>query len=236
MKILPQYYAEGESMKLITIISILSLITSFSFATTEPDQLEYSITEISKSIPDQLSAVGCDNNDIESSYNLLSPVEKTKVSNIISVGKLAYTIIKENKPNLSIRQERASALPEGLSWNQMECWHQPVKRTFQFQAVNGYGTRVIDFVFDVRYTFGGSYKGVGTYLKSVTITPAIVDVLWGYTFDAQVNIPSTVNIGTLEDPMAGMEVQLDWTVSTLLKISRRNLNFFVSGDGNFIEL
>jgi hypothetical protein len=58
--------------------------------------------------------------------------------------------------------------------------------------------------------------------------------MWGFIVNANVEIPQVVNMASVDSPVAGMQVTLNWTVNTR-PISLRKLNkavsFFVSGDG-----
>ena len=129
----------------------------------------------------------------------------------------------------------ASALPSGITcWDQLAGWRPTRSETYDVVYKNLYGIKVVNVRFHIVYTYGGQYKGQGRYLTNATIRFGKVDVLWGYIFNANVEIPQVVNMGTEANPLAGMEMTLKWSVKTRpisLKKSISSMSFFVSGDG-----
>lgn len=55
--------------------------------------------------------------------------------------------------------------------------------------------------------------------------------MWGYTFNARVEVPGAVNLGTSASPVAGLELNLHWNVKTVVKESENSVHFFVDGHG-----
>ncbi len=156
---------------------------------------------------------------------------------IINLGRELWQFIGDNRPVVNIRTDRATALPKGvLHASELEGWLGPALKTYEISIENGYGLEVIDFIFRVNYTYNGSYGGQGQYLANVTIIPALVDVAWGYTFNARVAIPSVLNVGSKAAPVAGVEIQIRYSVDTVLKHYEQTYDFFVRGDGQFKEL
>ena len=151
--------------------------------------------------------------------------------------KKVWAVVEENKPVVNIKEDRASALPEGAyNWRTLEGWATPKSRTYRVRYRNLYGMNVVNFAFRVIYTFGGSVNGVGKYLTNVTVVPAHLDVAWGYTFNAAVEVPYVTNAGTKTNPLAGMEVHLKWSVDTILKHNRMASSYYLRGDGLFKSL
>lgn len=163
--------------------------------------------------------------------------EEIKISEIINLGKKIWDVIVKNRPVVNVKNFSASAVPQGITaWQQLEGWQTPKTKTYQVTYKNLYGMNVVDFKFRVLYTTGGSYQGQGKYIARVTIIPADLSVAWGYTFNANVEVPSVLNTGTKENPIAGAEVQLHWSVDTVVKHIQSTVNFFVKGNGTFINL
>jgi hypothetical protein len=94
----------------------------------------------------------------------------------------------------------------------------------------------VDFSFRLLYTYGGNVEGKGRYLAHVTAVPLNVSVFWGYVFNSEIQIPNIVNVGSHENPVAGMEVLLKWQVKSILKHTEGSKSFFVQGDGKFFNL
>jgi len=156
---------------------------------------------------------------------------------IINMGRKIWTIVDANRPVVNVAGNVATAVPQGLTtWQQLQGWQTPTSKTYRVLYENLYGIDVVDFSFRVLFTHGGNLNGKGRYLTNVTIVPASLDVAWGYTFSAQSIVPNVVNTGSTALPVAGMELQLKWTVDTVLKHSESTASFFVRGDGQFTQL
>lgn len=113
--------------------------------------------------------------------------------------------------------------------------------------------KVVEFSYKLVYLYGGRYQNKGRYLTGVTVIPAQISVLWGFNFNCKVSIPTTVNSGTPDDPVAGMQVQLQWSVGNVINknqvrftfltglhqsgthqshFSQQTVNWFVKADGS----
>ena len=89
------------------------------------------------------------------------------------------------------------------------------------------------------YSYGGRFEDKGRYLTNSTIQFSKVDVMWGFILNANVEIPQVINMGTLESPVAGMQMTLNWNVDTRPVSLRKMSNaatFFVSGDGQATKI
>jgi hypothetical protein len=156
---------------------------------------------------------------------------------VVNLGKSLWNLVSAGKPVANLKTDAANALPEGIrTWQELEGWKTPISKTFRVSYQNGFGSDVVSFTYRVLATHGGSYKGQGQYLTHVTVVPANVEVAWGYTFSANVAIPSITNAGTLLAPVAAAQVQVNWTVDTFLRHTESAHNYYVTGDGEFTNL
>jgi hypothetical protein len=103
--------------------------------------------------------------------------------------------------------------------------------TYEVAYKNLFGMEVVKFHFRLAYTYGGGRAGAGRYLANVSVLPAELNVLWGYTFNAEVQVMPAVNLGNVTSPVAGLEVNVVWQVKTVLKESDNSVHYFVRGDG-----
>lgn len=166
------------------------------------------------------------------------PQQEGEVSldQIIVIGKQLWAFIVENQPVLNLKTDIAHLLPEGINaWNSLSDWNAPKSYIYKVEYKNGYGIKVVEMKYNVLFTPGGSYNGKGQYLANVTILPRI-DVSWGYTVDAAVNIHQALNAGTAEDPIAMGLMDVSWKISTVMKKSLDNRAYAVRGDGEFQDL
>lgn len=153
------------------------------------------------------------------------------VESIVNVGKSLWSIVEGGTPVVNVENSSANAIPEGVTnWSQLQGWELPQSKTFRF-IIRDYGVKVVSFTYRIMYISGGSYESQGQYLKNVTVLPSDIYVAWFYSFNAQVEIPALVNRGTVEDPIAAMQVVLKWQVNTPFSHREQADIFFVQGDG-----
>ncbi len=159
------------------------------------------------------------------------------VDKVINIGKKIWEVVKAGKPVVSAKEMRATALPQGAKdWRQLQGWEAPRSRTYRIAYTNLYGMTVVDYSFRITYTYGGNVDGVGRYLTNVSVVPAKASVAWGYSFDSEASVPSVINLGSKTAPVAGMELQIKWTVKTALKHEQQQSAYFVDGKGGFKDL
>ncbi len=156
--------------------------------------------------------------------NILTAIEK--------VGTRIWNIIERNRPVVHAESKIANALPKNVDcWMDLENWQMPKSFKYNVKYTNFFGIDVVDYTFRIVYTYGASYMGHGKYLSNVSVHPAELNVAWGYTFNSKVEIQRLINLGTKEDPIAGMDMKLWWQISTPIKDSQSTESFFVTGRG-----
>ena len=153
---------------------------------------------------------------------------------IVNAGQAVWTLIEAGKPSRSFQVASASAVPSANAcWTSLENWARPKAKLLKVQYRNKLGMNVIDMQIRVSYLHGGQVDGKGAFLAEVKAKPAKVQVAWGFNLDAKVSIPTVVNLGTSEDPTAGMQVEIDWAVDTVVQSTKASAIVFVDGDGGF---
>ncbi|MCB0406973.1 MAG: hypothetical protein KDD34_02150 [Bdellovibrionales bacterium] len=158
--------------------------------------------------------------------------DELDIGTIINYGKQLWQIVVDNRPVVNVKEYSANALPRGVKcWTDLELWKAPRYKTYQVTYENMMGMSVVDFEFQLFYSYGGKVNGVGSYLANVAVTPMNLDVLWGFTFDATVEVGNVLNIGTKDDPTAGIEMAMKWNAKSPLNDSRGQIRYFVQGDG-----
>lgn len=161
------------------------------------------------------------------------------IDKIVNLMQKIFNIIKENQPVVDITTNYANAVPFGTShWTQLQGWNKPSTKKYAFSMKNKFGSEVVKVVYQVHYTDNGNFQGKGKFLTGVTIEPISVTTAWGYNVTLVSEVPdSTIaNVGTHDDPIASMQVQLKWTVHTILKdVTAKNI-YYVQGDGFLQEI
>lgn len=158
----------------------------------------------------------------------------TIVDTIVNVGKTIWSVVEANRPVVNIQSSYATALPRGSEdWTTLECWSRPTSKLFKVTYSNYLKSKPVSFEFKVLYNYGGRKDGVGRYLNNVTIVPTNLSVGWGYKFSAETVVGNVLNAGPASAPVAALELQLNWSVETVLKHIRESETFYVRGDGYF---
>lgn len=186
-------------------------------------------------VGDELAYVALDTKDcaefasIAETESLLGEISWDQ---IVNIGQKVWEIVQAGKPVVHMETPVANALPRGLTcWTDLEHWQAPRTQTYEVKYENGFGMEVVKFKFRLHYTYGGGKADRGQYLANVAVLPAELNVLWGYNFDAKVEVQPALNLGSKENPMAGLELNVRWTVKTVMKESLNSFHFFVQGDG-----
>lgn len=175
-------------------------------------------------------------NDCSSQKNDEIDTKDVSYDEVVRIGKELWKIIEDNKAVVEVESKSVSVLPVGIEcWDQLAMWKKPISKYFEVSYENYYGMKVINVVYRVSYTFAGSYKGRGKYLANVKIAPSNIDVFWGFKFSSTVSVPMAINMGTAQDPVAGVELNIHWIVKTLNQ-SQQSLSLFIDGLGNISQL
>ena len=153
------------------------------------------------------------------------------------IGQVVYQLVKENEPMANADTERLSVLPiDENQWDQMEGWTGPHVRTFNLRAKNGFGMNVVNFQYQVILYANGKHNDKGKYLANLQIVPQFVDVSWGFKFDSLVEVGDVMNMGTTEDPIVGMHMQIQYKIHSMMKHSQGIDSFFVKGDSHIEKI
>ncbi len=161
------------------------------------------------------------------------------IDKIVNLMEKIWGIIEKNQPVVNITTNYANAVPYGTShWTQIQGWSKPATKRYAFSMKNTYGAEVVKVTYQVHYTYNGNFQGKGKFLTGVTIEPIDVQTLWGYKVSLTAEVPdSTIaNVGTHDNPIASMQVQLKWTVHTVIKDIQSKAIYYVQGDGLIKEL
>lgn len=158
---------------------------------------------------------------------------------IVNLMEKIFNIIEKNQPVVNITVNYANAVPFGTShWTQLQGWSKPATKKYAFSMKNAYGSEVVKVTYQVHRTHSGNFNGKGKFLTGVTVEPLKVVTAWGYKVTLVSEVPdSTIaNVGTQEDPVASMQLQLKWIVHTMVKDISSKAIYYVQGDGLLEEI
>lgn len=159
------------------------------------------------------------------------------VDQIINIGKKIWSLIEAGRPVFNVKTDVAHALPAGIQcWSDLENWKAPQSKAWRVSYENKLGDKVVEFVYRVSYIAGGQYKGVGQYITQATISPAEMYVAWRYKFNVEGSVPAVFNIGTRENPVAGMQMNIKWAVDTSMNHHEVDQQFYINGLGELQKM
>ena len=150
----------------------------------------------------------------------------------VTLGAKLWKLIEANVPVANVQTQTVSVLPAGLQWTDMESWQGPFAKSYTITAKNLYGMTVISQTYTVAYNYGGSVKGKGQFLANATIIPTAVEVMWGFKLGSELAVGTTLNTGTYENPVPGVDLTVKWKMDSILKHIEGRDQFFVRGDGS----
>lgn len=151
---------------------------------------------------------------------------------IVNIGKKIWNLVEAGKPAVTVTSQVAHAMPQGITcWQDLTGWMPPHSYSYRISYENKYGSKVVDFTYRLSYLYGGQVNGKGRYLAQVSIVPANLSVAWGFKFNAESSVPMVYNMGTKENPVAGMRVDIKWSVDSIVSHNEQVHSFGVDGNG-----
>ena len=155
---------------------------------------------------------------------------------IVNTAKETWNFIKNNQPVVNATTQYAQALPRGsICWDDLENWQAPRSEYYKVTYNNGFGFEVVSLEFRLVYTYGGQVNNKGHFISNATIQYSKINVKWSFDVNAGVEVPLVVNVGTKEDPVAGMQMSIRWSIRSLSHIEQ-TASFFIYGDGRPTEV
>lgn len=165
-------------------------------------------------------------------------LDPSSITAWVTLGKKIWDIVVANKPVVNVETQKVSVLPQAQTdWRKMSNWSpRPFAKTYVLEAKNAYGARVIKHAYTVAFNYGGKYNGRGAFLANATIIPSQVEVAWGYKLNSKVVVGEAVNTGDLDNPVPGVNLELQYSIDTVIKHASGRDNFFVRGNGGVERL
>ena len=165
-------------------------------------------------------------------YGRALNVADVVVDKVINIGQKVWNVVEKGRPVQNYSQMTGSALPQRtLNWTQLQNWSRPTSRVYSVSYKNVYGMEVVKLVYRVIMVYGGDVGGVGRYIGYTTVEPVSVYTAYMFTFNAKVSVQSVFNMGSSHNPVAGMLLNISWTVETVLQKSSESRTYALDGNG-----
>ncbi len=153
------------------------------------------------------------------------------IGSIVNIGKQIWDVVQENAPVVNIKYDYANALPRGVaSTEELAGFSNLVFQSYVLTGTNNLGMNVYTVEYTLVHQFGGSFDGQGQYLATVAVVPTLVRVNWGYKVDILANAVSTVNVGTKDEPIGSVTLELSFTSKTAVQHTTKTTLFQFRGD------
>ncbi|CAF0883379.1 unnamed protein product [Rotaria sp. Silwood1] len=160
-----------------------------------------------------------------------------EINQIMNTGRQAWSIVDKNRAVVDIQTSYGNGIPGHITDPfELQSWSSPpASHSFTVNVNNRLKQRVFQFTYALQFMYGGSLDGKGAYLDRVTVIPSRISVAWGFVFNASVQIASVHNVGTRDEPIAAVHVELHYRLAGL-NVVERTESFHVRGDGQYVHL
>lgn len=229
-------------MKSLTLVLVATLLTSFSAqASSNSDRRALTLgsvttTDVTDQYPQAVTGRELYESELLGQLNGISAkltVAETIVDQVINIGTKVWNVVENARPISNFSAQSANALPQGArAWSQLEGWQEPVSRVYSASYKNLMGVEVARLVYRVTVLYGGSVEGVGRYIGYAAVQPVDVNVLPMWRLDATASVDSVYNMGTSRSPVAGMILNVNWQVRSVLSDRRQSDTLTLDARGN----
>ena len=155
----------------------------------------------------------------------------------VTLGLKVWQIIISGHPVANVSTQRIAVLPNAsIEWNAMENWKGPAAHTYVIIKKNIFGNPIMRNTYTVAYNYGGQLNGRGAFIANATIIPSDVRVSYGWQLDAEAQIGQPVNVGSKDDPVAGIDLSIRWRVSNSFSLNQGTDAFFINGRGEISQI
>lgn len=154
-----------------------------------------------------------------------------RAQEIFNFGKEIWDFIKSNRGVVNTRNDYANALPRGVE-SAMELAGFSNLQSHRYRVVvkNAFGMKMAEVEFTVVHQYGGRHNGTGRYLSSVSVVPSSIWVFWAIGVEGSVRVGGISNVGTQENPIAAMTVELSLKFSSPVNTVQETRVFQLRGD------
>jgi len=166
------------------------------------------------------------------SESFFDPEIMAQIETLQVLGKQMWQFVVNNEPQSTIEEHYAHVVPSDVkSWTELELWSRPESMTLQVNYRNFFH-RVAEIKYRISFSHSGSYEGKGAYLANIHIIPEDVAVKGlGHTVDASAKMLQAVNVGTKDSPIAGVQIQISWTVDNIMRKNKGSMLIYLEGSG-----
>ena len=180
---------------------------------------------------------------------------KVAAAAIVNGGVQAWNVINSGAPDANLSSSYASAIPGfSFNWANFSGWKKK-EVVYTYTITNLMQIDVINVKYAVSFFYNGqNLTGTdrpgtdpisslaqrntikGHYITNFTVRPLTMNIKWGWKFSLNVRMSDPMNIGNADNPVAYLQSDLNYIVSTPFSTNGSMQTFGVDGLGNFKDL
>lgn len=174
---------------------------------------------------------------------------------IVNGGVQAWNVINSGKPDASLSSSYASAIPGfSFNWANFSGWKKK-EVIYTYTVTNLMNVDVIKIKYAVSFYYNGqnlvamrapadplssmaqrSDAIKGHYITNFTVRPLTMNIKWGWKFSLNVRMSDPMNVGSADAPVAHLQADLNYIVSTPFSTNGAMWTYDVTGLGQFRDL
>jgi hypothetical protein len=173
---------------------------------------------------------------------------------IVNGGVQAWNVINSGKPDGNLSSSYASAIPGfSFNWANFSGWKKK-EAVYTYTVTNLMRVDVIKIKYAVSFYYNGQdLVGArtqvtpetslaqrapikGHYITNFTVRPLAMNIKWGWKFSLNVRMADPMNIGSSDNPVAALQADLNYIISTPFSTNGAVWTYAADGLGNFKDL
>lgn len=174
---------------------------------------------------------------------------------IVNGGVQAWNVINSGKPDANLSSSYASAIPGfSFNWANFSGWKKK-EVVYTYTVTNLMQVDVIKIKYAVSFYYNGQNLVAmrepndplssmaqrrdaikGHYITNFTVRPVSMNIKWGWKFSLNVRMSDPMNVGTADAPVAHLQADLNYIVSTPFSTNGGMWTYDVTGLGQFRDL
>lgn len=157
---------------------------------------------------------------------------------IIQIGKKAWDFVKNNKAVVDYDDDWAGAVPQTYQddWRNLQGWKDVKSDTYRFHyKIAG------DTVSELKWRYawsaeGRDANGIGRYVINGGARIEKLYAKVGQTLTAKVSSNEPVNMGTVEDPIGAIDIEVSFTSASVWNSATTTCTVKIMGNSKYDEL
>lgn len=163
--------------------------------------------------------------------------DKIDMSKVMTVGNKLWEFALSNKPDATYNTLHGSVVPGGMkSWTELSGWMPPVVKVYRVVFKSVFGYEAGSFEYRISYIYGGGVEGRGNYLGQISFAPRNIKLKTDRKVNIKAELLEPVNFGTVENPLAGVQLLVSWNSPTTLRYEMSSAEYMILGNGQIMDL